>query len=441
MKTKILALAAASLTLGSSAFADVTVNFTGATAFRVPTLDTIKAQFVASGQPFKFAHDRNASNNQAFNGATRAIFQGTFNGVPGVTTIHTSFNGSVEGIKALINSPAADPTYLTTAVLASITAVVGGNNGGNGQGGASTAAAAQSDIAFSDVALSSTAFAGNSLQPSTPEAGVVVFTMIANEGAAGILDNMNTQNFRALFSAGFLPLSFFTGNALNTDYVFATGRNDGSGTRTAYLAETGYGIANAVNQYLVGRFTGGAINAIYRVPAGGTSVGLAAVAPSLTLSSGNASTIWGLNQDGNGGYSSGSTLRDDMGRTSTSVKVYDADGSELLTGANVYLVTWLSLGDASPARTAGAVVLGYNGVKLTDFASTGTLSVADTAKVTQGAYTAWSFQQMYRRNDITTGDKVTVYNNIKNNLVLGTTGIPEPSMNVGRSVDGGVVTP
>jgi len=441
MKTKILALAAASLALGSSAFADVTVNITGASAFRTPTLDTIKAQFVASGQPFKFAHDRNASNNQAFNGATRAIFQGTFNGVPGVTTIRTSFNGSVEGINALINSPAADPTYLTTAVLDSITAVVGGNNGGNGQGGASTAAAAQSDVAFSDVALSSTAFAGNSLQPSTPEAGVVVFTMIANEGAAGILDNINTQNFRALFSAGFLPLSFFTGNAANTDYVFATGRNDGSGTRTAYLAETGYGIANAVNQYLVGRSTGGAINAIYRVPAGGTSVGLATVTPALTLASGNASTIWGLNVDGNGGYSSGSTLRDDMGRTSTSVNVYDADGSELLTAANVHLVTWLSLGDASPARTAGAVILGYNGVKLTDFASSGTLSVADTAKVTQGAYTAWSFQQMYRRNDITTGDKVTVYNNIKNNLVLGTTGIPEPSMNVGRTVDGGVVTP
>ena len=441
MKTKILALAAASLALGSSAFADVTVNITGATAFRVPTLDSIKAQFVASAQPFKFAHDRNASNNQAFNGATRAIFQGTFPGVSGVTTIRTSFNGSVEGINALINSPAADPTYLTTAVLDSITAVVGGNNGGNGAGGASTVAGAQSDVAFSDVAVSSTAFAGNSLQPSTPEAGVVVFTMIANEGAAGILDNMNTQNFRALFSAGFLPLSFFTGNALNTDYVFATGRNDGSGTRTAYLAETGYGIANAVNQYLVGRSTGGAINAIYRVPAGGTSVGLAAVTPALTLSSGNASTIWGLNQDGNGGYSSGSTLREDMGRTSTSVNVYDADGTELVTGANVHLVTWLSLGDASPAKTANAVILGYNGVKLADFASTGTLSVADTAKVTQGAYTAWSFQQMYRRNDITTGDKVTVYNNIKNNLVLGTTGIAAPSMNVGRSVDGGVVTP
>lgn len=442
MKTKIIALAAASLALGSSAFADVTVNITGATAFRVATLDSIKARFVASGQPFKFAHDRNAGNNQSFNGATRAIFQGTFPGVTGVTTIRTSFNGSVEGIRALVDSPAADPTYYPASALDGITAVVGGNNGGNGQGStAATPVAAQSDIAFSDVAITSTAFAGNSLQPASPEAGVVVFTMIANEGASGILSNLNTQNFRALYAAGYLPLSFFTGDANDSDLVFATGRNDGSGTRTAYLAETGFGIATAVNQYIVGRSTSDAIEAIYRVPAGGTNAGLAAVTPALTLSSGNASIIWGLDVDGNGGYSSGSSLRNDMGRTSTSVTVYDADGSELASGLNIHLVTWLSLGDASPARTAGAVILGYNGVKLDDFATTGTLSAADQDKVTQGAYTAWSFQQMYRRADITSGDKVTVYDGIKSNLVLGTTGIPASLMTVGRTVDGGVVAP
>ena len=442
MKSTTIALAAATLALGSSAFADVTVNITGATAFRVPTLDSIKARFVASGQPFKFAHDRNAGNNQAFNGATRAIFQGTFPGVSGVTTIRTSFNGSVEGIKALVDSPASDPTYLQTSVLDSITAVVGGNNGGNGKGGTSSpVAAAQSDIAYSDVSIAATPFAANALQPGTPEAGVVVFTMIANEGAAGKLDNLNTQNFRALYARGFQPLSFFTGNAADTDYVFATGRNDGSGTRTTYLAETGYGIATAVNQYIVGSASGDTITAIYRVPQGGTSAGLAAIVPALTLSSGNASTIWGLNVNGNGGYSSGSSLRDDMGRTSASVAVYDADGSVLTTGANIHLVTFLSLGDASPAKTANAVVLGYNGVKLSDFATTGTLSAADTAKVTEGAYTAWSYQQMYRRNDITSGDKVTVYNGIKDNLVLGTTGIIKSAMNVGRLVDGGVVAP
>jgi hypothetical protein len=442
MKSKTIALAAATLALGSSAFADVTVNITGATAFRVATLDSIKARFVASGQPFKFAHDRNAGNNQAFNGATLSIFQGTFPGISGVTTIRTSFNGSVEGLNALVNSPAADPDYLDPSVLSSLTAVVGGNNGGNGQGGVSSPKApAQSDIAFSDVALSSTAFAGASLQPAAPEAGTVVFTMIANEGAAGILDNLNTQNFRALYAAGYLPLSFFTGDPNDTDYVFASGRNDGSGTRTAYLAETAYGIANPVNQFLVGRKDSTTIQALYRVPAGGTNPELAAITPALTLSSANASTIWDQNIDGNGGYSSGSTLRDDMGRTSTSVTVYEADGSELGSELNIHLVTWLALGDASPARGAGAVILGYNGVKLEDFATTGTLSAADQDKVTQGAYTAWSFQQMYLRNDITAGDKVTAYNGIKSNLVLGTTGIPVSLMAVGRQVDGGVVTP
>lgn len=442
MKSTTIALAAATLALGSSAFADVTVNITGATAFRVPTLDSIKARFVASGQPFKFAHDRNTGNNQSFNGATRTIFQGTFPGVSGVTTIRTSFNGSVEGIKALVDSPTSDPTYLETSVLDSITATVGGNNGGLGKGSTtSPVAKAQSDIAYSDVSIAATPYAANALQPSTPEAGVVVFTMIANEGAAGILDNLNTQNFRALYAAGVLPLSYFTGDATDTDYVFASGRNDGSGTRTTYLAETGYGIATAVNQYVVGRTAGDTITAIYRVPQGGTSAGLAAIVPALTLSSGNASTIWGLNVNGNGGYSSGSALRDDMARTSASVAVYDVDGSELGSGLNIHLVTFLSLGDAGPARTAGAVVLGYNGVKLNDFATSSTLSAADTAKVTQGAYTAWSFQQMYRRNDITSGDKVLVYDGIKNNLVLGTTGIIATAMNVGRQVDGGVVTP
>jgi hypothetical protein len=443
MKTKTLTLAAAAMVVAHAAVADVTVNITGATAFRVATLDSIKAQFVASGQPFKFAHDRNAGNNQSFNGATRAIFEGTFPGVSGTTTIRTSFNGSVQGLSALVNSPAADPTYLEPSVLDGITPVVGGNNGGNGQGSTtSPTVAAQSDVAFSDVSIAATPFAGNALQPSNPEAGVVIFTMIANEGAAGILSNFNTQNFRALWGAGALPLSFFTGNAADTDYVFATGRNDGSGTRTTYLAESGFGVANTVQQYVVGGTSGDTITAIYRVPAGGTSAGLQAVTPALTLSANNASTIWGQDIDGNGGYSSGSALRGDMGRTSASTTVYDVDGSDLFGGpVNVHLVSWLSNGDAAGALINGAVILGYNGERLDDFATSGTLSAADEAKITQGVYTAWSYQQMYRRGDITSGDKVTVYNNIKNNLVLGVTGLSVNTMAVGRPVDGGVVVP
>lgn len=442
MKTKTLILAAAAMVAAHAAVAQTTVYITGATAFRVATLNSIAGQYTSSGQPFKIGF---IGTSGSFSGANQVIFEGSFPGVSGTTIVNTSFNGSVEGLKALVDSPASDPSYLDPSVLAGITAATGGSNGGQGValGSSPATATAQSDIAFSDVSIASTPFAGNSLQPSNPEAGVVTFTMIANEGATGILSNMNTQNFRALFARGFQPLKFFTGNPADSNvFVFAAGRNDGSGTRTAYLAETGYGIANTVNQYIVGSTSGDTITAIYRVPAGGTSAGLAAVTPALSLNAANASTIWGQDVDGNGGYVSGSSLRNDMGRTSAATRVYDVDGTDLFGApVNIHLVSWLSTGDAASARSAGAVILGYNGVRLDGFATNGTLSAADVNKVTQGAYTAWSYQQMYRRNDITTGPKVTVYNNIKNNLVLGSSGIATSVMQVSRQVDGGVVAP
>jgi len=436
MKTKIIALAAATLALGSSAFADVTVNITGATAFRVATLDSIKGRFQASGAPWAMAF----AGSGSFNANNQVIFQGTFPDVPGVTTIRTSFNGSVEGIKALVDSPASDPDYLQVSAVSGITKVAGGNNAGNGQSGLIAGAEkAASDIAFSDVGIAATPFAGTTLQPSAPEAGVVVFSMVANDGAPASLTNLNTQNFRALMSQGRQRLSFITGNAADTQFVYATGRNDGSGTRTTYLAESGFGIANIVSQYVVGSSSGDNITAIYRVPALGTNAQIAAL--SLAQSAANASTIWNTNQVGNGGYSSSSSLRNDMGRKSDTTMVYSATGTIQQSNAGISMVTFMSAGDAGPAKIAGAKVLAYNGVLLNGLANAGAMDTADEDKVENGAYTAWSYQQMYRAADITTGDKVTVYDAIKNNLVLGTTGIPTANMNVGRQVDGGVVLP
>jgi len=445
MKLKALTIAVAALAVAHTASAQTIVNITGATAFRTATLNTIKARFNASGAAWKLAHDQNAGNNQAFNGATLSIFEGTFPGVTGTTIIRTSFNGSVEGIKALVDSPASDPNYLQTNVLTSITAAIGGNseNGaGNGKGGVSTPVeAVQSDIAFSDVAKAATPFKNSSLQPTTAsEAGVVTFTMVGSESFPTTVTNLNTQNFRALLSAGFQPLSFLSGDpADSSKTVYVTGRNDGSGTRTTYMAETLAGITTTVNQFLVGGTSGDTITKIYKVPAGGVSAGLTGLVTGLGAS--NASTVWGQDIDGNGGYSSGSTLRGDLARTSTSVTVYDADGSELDSGANIALVSWLSTSDANTARTGGAKILGYNGVRLDDYATTGTLSAIDLRKITNGAYTAWSYQQMYRRNDLISGDKVAVYNGIKTNLVLGSSGVASTAMNAFRGTDGGVVAP
>lgn len=421
----------------ATSYADVTVNITGATAFRAATLLSIKAKYAASGAAFKFAHDQATSGGTTYSGATRAIFIGTFPGVTGTTTIRCCFTGSVEGIRALV--PVVDPlppTYYQSSLLDATTAVIGGAELANQ--GTTGAATDTSHIAFSDVSRSSTPYASYSLQPSEPNAGVIVFTMLTNEGST--ITGVTAQQFRALLTKGFQPLSLFTGNPLDTSNVFATGRNDGSGTRTTYLAEIGYGVANTVKQYVTNESSSTALTKIQLVPAGGVN------SPALTgQSAANASTVWGQDVDGNGGYNSGSTLRTDMGKTGASVTVLDETGADAF-GAPVRadLVTWLSLSDAVTARGNGAIFCSYNGVKLNDIATSGTtMSAADKAKVTNGVYTAWGFEKMYRRNDITSGDAKTVYDGIKAAIPanLGSAGIALTDMAVSRPSDGGTVAP
>jgi hypothetical protein len=294
--------------------------------------------------------------------------------------------------------------------------------------------------------------------------------MLTNEGST--ITNVTSQQWRALLAGGYQPLSMFTGNAAHVTNVFATGRNDGSGTRTTYMAESGYGITSLVKQYLVVDSDAGAIQAMQLVPQGGTNdtdpgtLGIQLPAGSdikayvdggqtVAQSSGNASTVWGQNVAGNGGYNSGSTLRSDMGLTGASgVTVFDENGADAF-GETVRadLVTFLSLNDAITARDGNAVFCAFNGVKLNDIAApdpdgagpltNSTMSAADKAKVTEGAYTAWGFQQMYCRNDAYSGDTKTVYDGIKAAIPanLGAAGSALIGMHVGRPVDGGTVAP
>lgn len=452
MKLTKIATSAFALSLATAAVqADVSVEITGATAFRQAALNTIKARFDASGQPYRYAHDQAAGQ---FNLSTRSIWKGTFPGISGVTTIRCSFNGSVEGINALVNSPSADPTYYTDIPgnLVTAAAIGGGETHTTTPGFLKTTAGAQSDISFSDVSSAVTPYAAAPLVTPTggSAVGVVVFTMIANEGSP--LENITSQQFRALFSNGFQPLSLFTGVAAddpeadtpssNAQYIFATGRNDGSGTRTTYLAETGYGVTELVNQYLVTSSTGDVINTIRLVPAANGA---------------NASTVWGQDVNGNGGYSSGSNLRADLARESTSTNVLDASNVNAFGGPiKLSLVSWLSLGDAVSSRGTvageGGKFLAFNGVKLDTMASVTSNSninhatnAADKEKVTSGAYTAWSYQQLYLRAGLSSGDEFTVANALKTNLNvpanLGSAGITIGEMVAGRETDGGTVSP
>ena len=442
MKTTSIACGLLGLALAAPAYSQTVVDITGATAFRSAAIAAIRAKFAAGGN-YQYAHDDATGK---VGGANKAIFKGTFQGLLGTTVVRCSWNGSVEGIRALVDAD-FNPEYYQNAAGNFVTAAssTGGETHKDTATFAKSVENSQSEIAFSDVTKNSTPYAASTLSPASPQCGVVVFTMLTNEGST--ITNVTSKQFRALFSNGSQPLSLFTGVAADESMVYAVGRNDGSGSRTAYLAETGYGITRPVNQFMITNNSSTTITTLSKVKAGGVGSGIDGVNDAT-----NASTVWTQDINGNGGYFSGSVIRGHMGKTAANVTVYDADGEVLQEGGKADLVTWITLADANTARVAGAVVCGFNGVKLDNFAA-GTfasgnstfnaLTAADKAKVTHGAYTAWGYQQMYARNGAYVTNTKLVYDGIKAAIPanIGTAGIPFADMAVTRPSDGGVVAP
>ena len=421
--------------LATTAKADVEVRITGATAFRTAALNALKAQFDLGGS-YTFAHNKAAGG---VNGADRATFKGTFPGVSGVTTVRVSHNGSVEGLRAIaapgvVNSP----LFITDAALASPGGDAGEATNENALvSGSTTQQTAK--FAYSDVRQSSTPISSPTLLPAQPKVGVTLFTMLANEGAPAGLTNVTFQQFKALFAQGELPLSVFTGDAADTNPVYATGRNDGSGTRTAYMAESQLGITTLVSQFVATTSAGNAITVLRKVPAGGATI-------NGTFDATSASTLWSQDIDGNGGYFSGSVLRTEMGRVTSSTQVLDSNGDELRPAGQLHLITFLSAADAVPARVAGAKVLGWNGSTLSSLNTGTVVDSTDLAKITEGQYSAWTFQNLYYNGSLS-ADENTVYTAIKNGIPASliaagyVAGLPSTIMNVSRPNDGQPIAP
>ena len=421
--------------LATTAKADVEVRITGATAFRTAALNALKAQFDLGGS-YTFAHNKAAGG---VNGADRATFKGTFPGVSGVTTVRVSHNGSVEGLRAIaapgvVNSP----LFITDAALASPGGDAGEAANENALvSGSTTQQTAK--FAYSDVRQSSTPISSPTLLPAQPKVGVTLFTMLANEGAPAGLTNVTFQQFKALFAQGELPLSVFTGAAADTNPVYATGRNDGSGTRTAYMAESQLGITTLVSQFVATTSAGNAITVLRKVPAGGATI-------NGTFDATSASTLWSQDLDGNGGYFSGSVLRTEMGRVTSSTQVLDSNGDELRPAGQLHLITFLSAADAVPARVAGAKVLGWNGSTLSSLNTGTVVDSTDLAKITEGQYSAWTFQNLDYNGSLS-ADENTVYTAIKNGIPASliaagyVPGVPSTIMNVSRPNDGQPIAP
>ncbi|MCX6973065.1 MAG: hypothetical protein NTZ94_01990 [Verrucomicrobia bacterium] len=496
MKIKtLLSSAAAVFAIGGIAQAQTYIEITGATAFRTAAVNAINNAFASGGNAFTYGFANTSSSGATTNltNGSMQIWKGTFPGITGITVVRTSWNGSVEGIRAVaqpnttVNGASTNPLYLKESILTGNLTSGGGNattvrfhsdTGGSGAvANAANYELATSDLSFSDCAQSMTPVSGLTL--SGGPVGVVVFTMIASKswsvdklqasnGNATAEDiayanrmptSVSSQQFRTMAELGYAPMSFFTGNASDTTRVYLTGRNDGSGTRTSYLSETGVGAAKPITQYIAhDRSVSGSIPYILKVPAGGgfNFQGVATTTYS--------STVWGSDIDGNGGHVSGGDLRDDLSKSTASTAVWEFvdldesgtytvdEDSQVRAAEKLYLLTWITYSDARTARGSGlasarnAEVLGYNGVILPGLSGDtppSTMGSADKALVANGLYTAWNFQQLYYIN--ATAGASTVFTELKSRLnsasVIGSAGMALNEMNVNRTVDGGTILP
>jgi hypothetical protein len=382
--------------------ADVTTvyNITGATAFRAAANQAIIAYL---GGPGVAEYAYTGAN---INSTNRAIFKSTVvtdtpnPGDTATTIVRASWSGSTQGILDV-----ADQTttvqYLKTTVPTSTTGTV--NPGAAGDFELSTAR-----FAFSDVDKLLSARPNSGIQGEG--VGVVPFMFIAGESAPATVNNMTDQLHEALWSSGELPASMFTGNPADAGFtILATGRNNGSGTRAAVLSETQYGSFRNVIQFNQTNDGTG--------PGGALTGNPFAYAPG-----------------GNGGGTSNSFVRDLLVRTS----------SPTFLGGNYAFVSYLTISDAVAATgydqatglitlpSEGAKPMTYNGVRYSE------------QNVNNGAYTLWSFQQLYRAADSTAAED-TFFQDLKNNIdpiLTPAIGLPTSALNVERTGgDGGPVAP
>ena len=397
MKTNKLILGASLvLALSSAANGQTVINITGATAFRAAANNSIIALLGGAGVT-KYAY----TGTQGIGGTNRAIFKGTVAGI-GAVTVRASWSGSTQGIADCASATPVqvledDELLLPTTIAGAI--VTGPFEPVN----------QVAKFAFSDVSQASS----TTLSPSLTglEVGVVPFAFVANSGAPAAMANMTDQIMASLYANAAVPLRLFTGNPADNSLVYASGRNDGSGSRALVLAETRYGVFSAVQQ-----FTG------------------------LTDQSTGAMTS--LTFVSNGGFSSNSGIRDLVYGLGNSVSV---DGG---APGSATVLSYLTISDWTAATVTGknfdpdgagplpvqnqkAKGLTYNGVAYSEEA------------VKQGAYTLWGYQWLYQAPTIT-ANELAFFNLFTAAIPanLGTAAIPIPSMTATRSGgDGGPVAP
>jgi len=383
--------------------AHATTYITGSTAFRSNTHTAITKIFDAG--TLQYAYLDNASGTGTLGNTSAAIFEGTVGGT--ATTIKTHWSGSEGGIQTV--SQNLNVTFLDDATPVS--------PGGTKLDSATALTDSHiPDVAMSDTFQSSSAFKTTKLNSTAKTkgigpaqiVGVVPFEFVTNKGAPNSLNNLTSQNARALFAVGKAGLALFTGKPADETFtVYATGRDIDSGTRLTTLAETGLGALATVKQYQPQK---GGVKAV-------TSDADGSDLDSPPYHIWPIETVNGITEPlGDGGYNSGGQLALAMDNTTVPT-------------SNTCFLTYLGVNDATSVIGGGANGLTYNGY-----------GYSSTA-IQEGQYTFWGYEHLYYRDNIVTNNKF-----VADKLAVEIFAVDAPTphfsdMKATRKTDGSVVLP
>jgi hypothetical protein len=404
---KYLAASLLALSVAGTAQAQTVLHLTGSTAFRTAVHEAI-TNILQPGYQYGYV-------GSSFTGASEAIFTGTTYSNAASSSglsviIKTSWSGSLAGIETVSQAVASTvSTFLTNTSPQS----AGGTSISSGS--AQFDPATQPDACMSDGWQSTCQYPSPVLNYQI--VGAVTFKFLKNGPNAATnapgLTNMTPLLAQALWGAGSLPLSSFSGNPADSNtWVFAIGRDPDSGTRKTAFLETG--IQTYVNQLTLSTiFQYQPTNAAGAVITGSGS----GIGPITGQQPWPMETVDNIPFDiAQAGYSSGGQLAAAM--TNTSPYIY---------------VTYLGLSDAKTAESGGAVDLTYNGIPYSDQA------------VQNGQYSFWTFEQLDYLSTYISANQKAVADELAmqmrtNNAVVSAVGEPLSTMHVTRSQEGGPIT-
>ncbi|MGO8763556.1 MAG: hypothetical protein ACLQSR_00290 [Limisphaerales bacterium] len=260
-----------------------TIYYTGSTAFRSTIYTSLADNTGDSGAVFAAGTLQFGTwGNSAPASANYMVFYGELKGTSTYVYINAAWSGSEAGIASacntnLVNTRRDNSTVTlagspetwvddTTCTLAaapagSVNAGSPGANGSPANGAQLEAAPHGSDLAQADtsqaVSWTPNAGSGPTDLKDYGSQGVVTFVISKNVNPAPTTDwssvtNISLPQLVTLLNLGSVQSYFLSGDPNGAEYVYAVGRNLGSGTRMNVLSDSTYGGQKTVDQFSIG---------------------------------------------------------------------------------------------------------------------------------------------------------------------------------------------